>query len=312
MIDAHGRKIEYLRLSVTQRCNLKCLYCNPSEVEDCALLTPKQIEKIVNFMTLMGIRKVRLTGGEPLMRSDLEDIIQRIAAIDGINDLPLSTNGIGLETRIHRLYEAGVTRFNISLDSLSREKYAGITGVDGLEAVIRAIRKALDLNISIKLNAVLMRGINDDEIDNFISLAKDNPLEVRFIELMPIGNYGESNQSRVIRSEEILASRPYLTYVGEGVEGVAELYKASDFKGIVGFISPVSHKFCRNCNRIRLTAEGTIKPCLGDNGEVSLVPLLNNDSELYEAIRNAIYKKPKGHCFDAGYKSLRDMKRIGG
>lgn len=312
MIDAHGRKIEYLRLSVTQRCNLKCLYCNPAEADGCELLNPGQIEKIVGIMAQLGIRKVRLTGGEPLMCSDLEDIVKRLAGINGIDDLPLTTNGVGLETRIRRLHEAGVSRFNISLDSLDKVKYVRITGVNGFESVMRAVNRALELNISVKLNAVLMRGVNDDEIDDFINLAKHNPLEVRFIELMPIGDYGESNQDQVMKSEEILASRPYLQYIGEGVGGVAELYKASDFKGIVGFISPISHKFCHTCNRIRLTAEGTIKPCLGDNDEVPLAPLLNDESALYAAIENAIYTKPKGHCFDARYKSLRDMKRIGG
>jgi cyclic pyranopterin phosphate synthase len=312
MIDKQGRSIEYLRLSVTPQCNLKCIYCNPADSDCCLTLNPAQIEIIVRQMVKLGIHKVRLTGGEPLMRADLEEIIARLSAIDGITDLPLTTNGVGLESRISSLSQAGVTRFNISLDSLDREKYKKITGADVFPTVMSAIDKALQMNIPVKLNAVLMRGVNDDDIGGFIGLARQYPLDIRFIELMPIGGYGEANRDQVMTREEILEAHPDLVFVGEGSGGVAQMYTAPGFCGRVGFISPISHQFCNTCNRVRMTAEGTIKPCLGDNGEVALAPFLNDEEALYHVIREAIFNKPKGHCFKEAYQSVRDMKRIGG
>lgn len=312
MIDAHGRNIDYLRLSITQRCNLHCTYCNPAASDDCGLLNAEQIGRILRIMAKLGVTKVRLTGGEPLMRADLEDIIREAKRIPGIKDIPITTNGVGLAPRIEALHAAGVTRFNISLDTLQREKFQQITGVDGFEQVWAAIQKGMDMGLNLKLNAVLIRGINDDEIGDFIALAKKYPLEMRFIELMPIGQFGEDNQDKVISGDEILAAHPELCFKALGAAGVAELYTAPGFMGSVGFISPVNHKFCATCNRIRLTADGRIKPCLGDNGEVSLQGILDDDAALEAAIRDAIYNKPTGHCFEKGYKSLRDMKRIGG
>jgi len=312
MIDSHGRNIEYLRLSVTQKCNLNCLYCSPDKAGNCSLLSPEQIEKAVRIMAGLGIKKVRITGGEPLMRADLEQIIKRVAAIDGIKDIPMTTNAIGLYERIDSLKSAGITRFNISLDSMNREKYKSITGSDKFNSVMKSIYKAIENNISLKINAVLIKGKNDDEIDDFINFAKSYPVEVRFIELMPIGKFGEDNRDKVVTGDEILKSREYLKYIKDGASGVARLYSAKDFKGCVGFISPISHKFCSSCNRIRMTADGVIKPCLSDNGETDIMPFIDNEEELEKAIYNAIFNKPKGHCFDLGFRSIRDMKRIGG
>ncbi|MDL2225953.1 GTP 3',8-cyclase MoaA [Eubacteriales bacterium OttesenSCG-928-M02] len=312
MIDAFGREIRYLRLSVTERCNLRCLYCSPATTDGAELLTPDEIGNIVSIMVSYGVDKVRITGGEPLIRRDLEQIIHRLSAIDGISDLPMTTNGVGLDARISDLVKAGITRFNISLDTLDRDRYQQITGVDGLDSVLSAVDKGIAMGVDVKLNAVLIRGLNDGDVDGFLAYAKAHPVQVRFIELMPIGDYGEDNRDKVVESDEILARHPELLPVGRSSGGVATVYKGEGYLGSVGFISPISHQFCHECNRIRLTADGRIRPCLGDNGETNLQPYLGDDAALREAIHDGIYNKPRGHNFKDGFSSTRDMKHIGG
>jgi cyclic pyranopterin phosphate synthase len=269
--------------------------------------------RIVREMAKLGIRKVRVTGGEPLTRRDLETLIAGIAAIGGIEEIPMTTNGIGLAERLPELLDAKLTRINFSLDTLKPDRYLRITGQDALDSAWKGIRAALDMGVHVKINAVLMGGVNDDEIDDFIALAKDNPLEFRFIELMPIGRYGERHQSQIVKGDDILASRPYLKPAGTGAGGVARLYAGPGFKGKVGLISPVSHAFCSDCNRLRLTSDGRLKMCLGNNGEADLLPVLRGDPrQLGRIIRDAIYHKPRGHQFQENFTSARGMRQIGG
>lgn len=314
MIDKYGRDISYLRLSVTDRCNLNCIYCAPAMHDKCGLLTADEIEMATRAFCELGISKVRLTGGEPLVRADILDIIRRVSAIPEVRELPMTTNGVRLYELSDQLVEAGVTRLNVSLDSLKPERYAQITGRDAFDKVIRGIEKMRDMGVGIKLNAVLVKGVNDDEIDDFIELTKDNPYAVRFIEMMPIGKYGNENRDKIIYNKDIIAARPYLIRHSEKDDTVSETYIVEGYKGKVGFISPLSHKFCNTCNRVRLTADGKLRICLGSNGEADLAPYIKSgDYEaLKEKIYDVIYNKPKGHNFEEGFDSNRDMSRIGG
>lgn len=319
MIDRYGREIEYIRISVTDSCNLKCVYCWPGE-ENCAQkcsdsLMPEEFETIVRSLVKAGIKKVRLTGGEPLVRSDICEIVRRISGIPGVEDISMTTNGINLDRMIYKLKEAGLNRLNISLDSLRPERFRYITGGGEIKYTLKGIEKALELGMTpVKTNTVLMKGVNDDEIDDFIQLTEKNPLEVRFIELMPIGRFGEKNSDKVVVNAGIIADHPELLYCGKSENGSsASHYRIDGYKGKVGFISPVSHKFCSSCNRIRLTCDGKIRPCLGNNGEVDITEVLRNDKEdLDELIRKIIYEKPEGHHFESNFSSSRIMSRIGG
>ncbi|MBF7096969.1 GTP 3',8-cyclase MoaA [Alkalibacter mobilis] len=319
MIDVYGRTIEYLRISVTERCNLKCMYCDP-DGENCIRqeerkLTPEQIEQITRSMARIGIKKVRVTGGEPLVRDDICDIVSRIAAIDGIQDVSMTTNGINLGKYAKDLKKAGLKRINISLDSLNEDRFKRITGGGVLQKTLNGIDKAIEAGLSpIKINTVLIKGVNDDEIDDFIELTKSKPLECRFIELMPIGDFGEKNSDKIVVNQDIISARPKLQYLEKTDKGApAEYYKIPGYLGKVGFISPMSHKFCGDCNRIRLTSDGKIRPCLGNNGEIDIMDTLKNDPDsLDKLIEDIVYNKPGGHHFGEKYSSSRSMNRIGG
>jgi GTP 3',8-cyclase len=321
MKDKFGREIEYLRISITQNCNLKCIYCASSSsgqkpASECDTgLTPLEIRTVTGAMAGLGIKKVRITGGEPLMRADIGEIIRGISGIKGIEDISVTTNGVYLNEMAKELKKAGLKRINISLDSLREERFRFITGGGSLRMVLDGIGKALEYGmIPVKINTVLVKGINDDEIDDFIRLAKERPVEVRFIELMPIGRFGEQNGEKIVFNQDIISSHPELVKCEDQAKsGVAKYYKVDGYQGKIGFISPISHKFCHCCNRIRLTCDGRIKPCLGDNGEVSVLDVLrNNPSKLGEFIERVIYEKPAGHNFDDGYRSERTMNTIGG
>lgn len=316
MVDQYGRKITYLRLSVTERCNLKCIYCTPGSKEHCTLLTTQEIDRIVRAFVQLGIRKVRITGGEPLVRSDIVTIVQNISALGSVEDIPMTTNGILLPGCVKQLKEAGLTRLNISLDTLRPDRFEKITGFDRLDDVLQGVKLALENHIPIKINAVLVRGINDGEIDDLIGLTRDMPIHVRFIELMPIGAFGENNKDKVVTGDEILIRRPDLIPLPERESGgVARMFYVKGYLGKVGLISPMSHQFCHDCNRMRVTSDGKLRPCLGNNGAVDLLPIVRegSDEQLLEAIEKAIYQKPKGHHFLEGeFQSDRNMNRIGG
>ena len=319
MKDRFGREIEYLRISVTQSCNLKCIYCSPDGTRkgnDCASrLTPEEFGTIASAMARLGIRKVRITGGEPLTRPDICDIINLISEIPGIDDISMTTNGIYLAKYARSLKAAGLGRLNISLDSLREDRFRFITGCGKLEDVQKGIEIAVESGLlPLRINTVLIKGVNDDEIDDFISIARHDPVDVRFIELMPIGEFGEQNSDKIVYSSDIIASRPGLApCVDSNPNQPARYYCMDGFKGRIGFISPMSHKFCNRCNRIRLTCDGRLKPCLGDNGEVSVIDVLrNNPSGLEAFLRTVVYEKPEGHNFERGFNSNRRMNAIGG
>lgn len=319
MKDSYNRDINYLRISVTDLCNLRCTYCMPEKgVEKFAhekILSIEEIEEIVIACAEAGIRKVRLTGGEPLVRNGILDICERISRIDGIKELCLTTNGTLLAKYAKDLKAAGVDRLNISVDTLQNEKYKKITRcasqgapADEVFAGIEAAKQAGFTNI--KLNVVLIGGYNDDEINDMIELTRDNDYQVRFIELMPIGEAAKWEKSCFIPNETVLEKDERLRYIGSS--GVARLYRVEGYSGCVGLISPVNHHFCSECNRLRLTADGKLKACL-HSGKETLIKGLKGD-ELREAIIREIKGKPDGYdiAYDNPSSSMRNMNQIGG
>ena len=317
MRDQFNREINYVRLSVTQRCNLSCVYCRPDkcpENSDSRLLSVDQIGRISAVLAELGISKIRLTGGEPLLRSDLEAIVKTVSQTPGILDLSLSTNGQGLAARAEGLKAAGLMRANISLDTLQSQKYQAITGGGSLQEVLEGIDACLKFGLHpVKLNTVLVRGMNDDEIDSLIELTHHRPLAVRFIELMPLNGLGRDPE-RQISGADILSSYPSLQRIsGQDTCQPSEDYRLPGYEGTVGFIRPISHRFCHNCNRIRITADAVLKPCLGDIGEVSLLAALQNEGQdLKTLIQQTIFNKPEGHNFNHTFQPERGMNRTGG
>ena len=316
MNDRFGRTIEYLRLSLTERCTLKCAYCRAGEG-----LCPKKNEltadeflRIVRAMASVGIRKVRLTGGEPMLRRDLMEIISGIRSIDGIEEITMTTNAQHLPGQSAALKQAGLDRLNISLDSLKPERYQSITGGGSLGRVLTGIDEAISAGfVPMKLNAVLLRGVNDDETDDFIALTKDRPIHVRFIEWMPLGANDQADLR--VTGDELLATRPYLVPVPPLYKSQPSRdYQVPGYAGRVGFINPVSHRFCADCNRVRITSDGALLPCLGDNLEYALREALDSgdDRRLEDAIRDAIWNKPENHSFCRSFHTERTMSHIGG
>ena len=317
MTDNYGREINYLRVSVTKRCNLNCTYCGARKEKDESELSADEIEGIVRAFASCGITKVRLTGGEPLVRKDICEIAARISRISGIKKLALTTNGIMLGKYASELKQAGVTAVNISLDTTDREQFTSITGFDGLHRVFEGIDECERVGLSpIRLNAVLTKGKNENEAEKLIDIARNRKIDVRFIELMPFSADGENNEL-VVKGEEILAKFPQLKPFGKDgatdfEKSVAKYYTAEGFKGRVGFITPVSDSFCRECNRIRLLSDGKIKPCLG-NGEIfDIREFLSDDKRLREEIRKVILAKPGEHSFNCGYGGHHGLNLIGG
>ena len=316
MIDSYGRKINYLRVSVTKRCNLNCSYCGACNEKDDTELTAEQTEKIVRAFADCGITKVRLTGGEPLVRKDICDIAERISRIDGIKKLALTTNGIRLRELAKPLKEAGISAINISLDTTDKKQYKELTGFDGLQKVFEGISECESVGLSpIRLNAVLIKGQNDSQAENLISIARDRKIDVRFIELMPFSDEGE-NEKLVIRGEEILRSFPFLRAVPSDKtdfeKSVARYYEAEGFKGRIGFITPISDKFCSECNRIRLLSDGKVKACLGNDEVIDLMDVIDDEKLLRERVRHAILSKPMEHKFSCGYGASHGLNKIGG
>ena len=315
MIDQFGRNISYLRLSITERCTLRCDYCRADEG-----ICPRREElkandfiRVVQACSKLGIHKVRLTGGEPLLRKDLIEIILGISELEDIQELTMTTNAQMLPGQARALKVAGLNRINISMDSLDAGRYYKMTKGD-LGPVLTGIDEALQADLQpVRINVVLLRGRNSDEVDDFIALTRTRPLEVRFIELMPIGTLGQDENMR-ISSDEILSTRPWLHPVAPRFPGqVARDYAVEGYKGRVGFISPVSHQFCTDCNRIRVMSDGMLRPCLGNNLEYPLKEALaQSDEALLDVIREAVEHKPAGHQFHQGFISEKNMSRIGG
>ena len=315
MIDRLGRNIEYLRLSVTERCTLRCAYCRVDEgiCPKAAELSTTEFIQIARSCAALGINKIRLTGGEPLLRKDILEIVRGISAIEGIREITMTTNAQQLAGKASMLRQAGLNRINISLDSLNAAKFWEMTGGD-LETVLAGIDEAIAADLlPVKVNAVLVRGQNDAEVDDFIALTMHKPIDVRLIELMPMGDLGQDDSLRV-DNRELIAARPYLRPLPPRYAGQPSTdYAVDGYLGRVGFISPISHRFCASCNRIRVMSDGTFRPCLGDNMEISLKDALKaGENELIEVLREAIYEKPTGHHFNGSFRSIRAMSSIGG
>lgn len=314
MIDRYGRKIEYLRLSVTDRCNLRCIYCMAEDgvckKRHSDILSIEELTEIAQASYHLGVRKIRLTGGEPLVRRGLLTLCKSIKAIDPAIELGMTTNGTLLAPMAQKLKAAGVDRLNISLDTLNPDTYQAITRLGRLDDVLSGLKAAEDAGFeNTKINAVLIGGVNDNEVFKLMSLAKDNPLSVRFIELMPMDIVRGWDKRRFLSTEVVerhLSHADMITY-----DGVARIYQPSGYKGTVGIISPLSHSFCDRCNKIRVTADGKLKPCLHSSEEINLRGL--HGEELTEAIRQGVYNKPKCHNlgeFHSG--TARSMNEIGG
>jgi cyclic pyranopterin phosphate synthase len=322
--DSYGRAINYLRLSVTDRCNLRCTYCMPADgvrkLEHDDILSYEEITRVARAAVNLGVEKIRVTGGEPLVRLGIIGFLAGLKRIPGLKRLVLTTNGVFLEEMAHELKAAGVESLNISLDSLRTDRFSTITRGGRLETVLRGIAAAERAGFShIKINAVVMRGVNDDELDDFAALTLLKPIKVRFIEQMP--TFGEdAGASLTVPGSELLArlSRSYHLQKVEkqALDGPAVYYRINGAAGEIGFITPVSCHFCGECNRIRMTSTGIIKGCLFDNGVLDMKPLLvgGDDAALEEALRRVVQAKPGRHTLMTG-RSDHDafaMAQIGG
>ncbi len=315
MIDQLGRSIQYLRLSVTERCTLRCVYCRKDEgiCPKAGELSTDDFFRIAKVCVDLGVNRIRLTGGEPLLRKDIVEIVRMFSTLKGVEELTMTTNGQMLAEQAESLKQAGLTRINISIDSLDPQKYRKITGGD-LNAVLAGIRAAVKAELlPVKLNMVLIKGINDQEVDDLIGLAKDQPVDVRIIELMPVGELGQDS-SLVVNNCDLIAARPYLKPVKPYYAGQPSTdFAIEGYQGRIGFISSLSHRFCSTCNRVRIMSDGMLRPCLGNNLEISLKDALQADDDvLRETIRDAVYHKPAGHHFELGFQSQKSMAKIGG
>lgn len=311
MIDRFGRTINYLRLSVTEKCQLHCDYCRSSEgCTNSKELTAEEILQLSRVCVKLGLDKIRLTGGEPLMRRDIIEIAESIGKLENLRELTMTTNGQLLSQCAKELYRAGIHRINISLDSLNADCYRSMTGGD-INKIFSAIEEAKRAGMNpIKINAVLLRGINDGEVKDFLRFSREYGVIVRFIELMPLGRLSDKPEMR-ITMKEILKENPELMPGKETREPAREFYFSGSTKA--GIIAPMSEPFCGSCNRIRILSDGTLKPCLGCNDEIPLRGFLGGDDKmLSEKIERAVFNKPMGYTMRDCEKPLRDMSRIGG
>ncbi|WBB29456.1 GTP 3',8-cyclase MoaA [Parvimonas micra] len=313
MKDRFGRDITYLRISVTDLCNLRCKYCMPeSGIKSLChsdILSIEEIVEIVKVASKNGIKKIRLTGGEPLVRRGFINLCKQISKIDEIEDIAITTNGVYLKEMADELFENKVRRINFSLDTLIKEKYNDITRRNDFDKTMESLFYAIKKGFKVKINVVLIGGFNDDEIQDFVNLANKYDLEVRFIELMQIGETANWSKDKFVSNKIVLEKVPELEF--DGVSGVAKIYKIKGQKGRIGLISPISCSFCEDCNRIRLTSDGKLKPCLHSKDEINLKGL--SGEELEEVFKRGIFEKPeKHHLEDGKSESARDMNKIGG
>jgi GTP 3',8-cyclase len=326
LADAFHRPITYLRISVTDRCNLRCVYCMPEEglpwISNADILGFDEITEIVRAAAKVGVRSIRLTGGEPLIRPHLERLVAMIAAVPGIDDIALSTNGLLLADQVRNLRAAGLTRANISLDTLREDRFKAIARRPGLQRVLDGIDAAFAAGLGpIKLNCVVMRGQNDDEVADFAELTRDRAVAVRFIEVMPVHeNVGEHANEYVSATEildRIRAIGDLHAIDGPPGNGPARYYAFDGAQGSVGVISPLSHDYCDTCNRVRLSADGRLKLCLfGDHFIDLRTPVRDGAGEeaLISILRGSMYVKPERHHLDIGTtaSAMRALSEIGG
>ena len=318
MRDHFGRKVNYLRISITDLCNLRCVYCMPEEGvpkrRHATNLSFEEIEALVRAGADMGIDKIRLTGGEPLVRAGVLDLVKKLGAIPGIRDFAMTTNGILLPEMAADLKAAGLRRVNISLDTFDPEKYARITRCGRLEDALAGIDAAVAAGLTpLKINTVLIKGFNDDEIEAFVHYTKTRPVEVRFIELMPLGDGAEYAFGQYMPGEAVLARVPELVPAASPPGAPARLCTLPGALGKVGLINPISHRFCSDCNRIRLTADGKLKPCLHSDEELDVKALRGAGWSYREILEMAVSDKPERHHIDE-HETIkkRNMNEIGG
>ena len=325
MLDGYERNIGYARISLTDKCNLRCVYCMPEEgiesIPHDEILTYDEILRICEIVSELGIRKIKITGGEPLVRKDIVNLIRDIKNIDKIEQVTLTTNGILLHEMLDDLYDAGIDAINISLDTLNKDNFKKITRRDGLEKVLMSIDKAYDLGIRVKINCLAIRDFNLRELVEIASFAKDREIDVRFIELMPIGfgkKYTQIDNDEIL---SILESRfgTFEIVTEKRGNGPAKYYRNQNMKGCIGFISAISHEFCESCNRIRLTSSGFLKLCLHYNKGIDLKEPIRNgisDEDLKKLIHDTIWNKPISHKFGQASEEqdieLKYMVQIGG
>ena len=315
MLDGKGRLIEYLRLSVTDRCNCRCTYCMPAGgvpmLGHKDILSFEELTEVVGACAQLGVRKVRLTGGEPLVRRGLSELVRMIRAVPGVQELAMTTNATLLAPVAAELYHAGLDRLNVSLDTLDAARYAELTRGGSLEDALAGLAAARDAGFSrTKVNCVLMGGVNDADVPRLAELARTEPIDVRFIELMPMGPCAGWPKARFVPAETVLEVVPGLVPLRR--DGVAELWHAPGWVGNVGLIRPMSHRFCDGCSRIRVTADGRLKPCLHSSAEIPLRGL--HGEALLAELRHGIAAKPAYHHMDRDHasQSARDMNEIGG
>lgn len=318
MKDPYGRKINYLRISLTDRCNLRCIYCMPqSGIEKFShedILSLEETFQVAKAFVQLGIDKIRFTGGEPLVRKGLVGLIKKVSQLDGVRDLAMTTNGLLLKEYAGDLKEAGLNRVNISLDTLNEEKYRTITRGGQLSKVLEGIEEAKRLGLTpIKINTVLIGGFNDDEIGDLVNLTKTQDIDVRFIELMPIGEASRWAEEKFLPTSVVLDRvKDLLPIPREDISSPATYYKLPEGQGRVGLINPISCKFCSNCNRVRLTAQGKLKLCLHSNMEIDIKESLRKGENLKELILQSINKKEKTHHLEDRQYIDRNMNQIGG
>jgi len=321
--DSFGRSIEYLRISVTDRCNFRCVYCMPLEglawLPKAHILSYEEIARVVAELAPLGLRRLRVTGGEPTLRPDLERLVALLREVPEIEDISLSTNGVRLPELATTLKQAGLDRVNMSADSLRPERIKAIsrrnTGFDPIAAATAAEEAGL---APIKLNVVVMRGINDDEVRDFARLTIDHPWHVRFIELMPVGDMRELTWDHVVPADEILRSLEEIgdleTTAGpERGNGPARYYRFHHAAGTIGVITPMSHTYCGSCNRVRLTADGRLRTCLFGDDEIDLRTPLRSGLPLEPFFRSALSTKPmEHHLLQMSVGGLRALSQVGG
>lgn len=321
MIDNYGREINYIRISITDRCNLRCRYCMPEEgfqdlIPHDEILSYEEIVDLARAGAELGISKVRLTGGEPLVRRDILRLVEKLHGIPGIEEIDITTNGVLLEHMAADLKRAGIHRVNISLDTLDEDKYRNITRGGDLQKVLRGIDASLKAGLTpLKINTVALKGFNDDEFGDIIALTKDQPISVRFIELMPIGHNDLGGDYGFISNQEILSRFPELVPEERERFSVAVNYRLPGAKGTVGFISALSNHFCAECNKIRLTSDGKIKPCLHSNEEIDMKQALQTHSHqiVLDALAESVGHKIEHHLLNEGAAPIeRNMNKIGG
>jgi cyclic pyranopterin phosphate synthase len=326
LIDQFGRKVDYIRLSITDRCDFRCEYCMAEDMTFLPrneVLSLEECARLVKVFVGLGVTKLRITGGEPLVRKNAIWLFEEVGKLEGLKELVLTTNGSQLEKQATALKKAGVKRINISIDSLKPERFKKITRTGELDKVLAGLQAGIHAGFEgIKLNTVLMRGSNDDEATDLVQFAIDKKIDISFIEEMPLGEVNHERESTFVSNADtlkLLQSKYSLLPSAETTGGPARYWRVTGTQTKIGFISPHSHNFCESCNRVRITCKGELYLCLGQEDKIDLMPLLranpNNDTPLIEAILNSMAIKPKGHDFDlrkADPAVIRFMSHTGG